>query len=400
MLVFAINSLLILPKAACSQTVNAGELYVVSGTVFSSLGAFNNLNTATYINNGESHFYNHFTNDGVVDFLDDVNSSVHFESQFLQKISGNSPSYFNNVFFNNSSGLATSFEVSNDLKIENEANFYSGILNNKDFGGTVTFGANATQINTSNNSYVNGSVNKIGNTPFDFPIGDNGFFRPAKISAPEEISEEIKSTYIQENSNMLYSHSLKEGILKYIDENEYWEIRQETDATNVVVTLTWDENTTSSEIINTDSKTSINIARWDEIKGYWVNERGIVDVDNKSVTTVSKFSGYGVFALSLIKENLSLPNGCLTVYNGISNNNDGKNDALTITCIDDYSNNTVEIFNRWGRKVFETKRYTNQDNNFKGNSKGKKLPSGTYFYVLKYKLNNKEYRKIGSLYVN
>ena len=98
---------------------------------------------------------------------------------------------------------------------------------------------------------------------------------------------------------------------------------------------------------------------------------------------------------------MSLPNGCLTVYNGISNNNDGKNDALTITCIDDYSNNTVEIFNRWGQKVFETKKYTNEGNNFKGySSKGKRLPSGTYFYVLKYKLNNKEHRKIGSLYIN
>ena len=55
----------------------------------------------------------------------------------------------------------------------------------------------------------------------------------------------------------------------------------------------------------------------------------------------------------------------------------------------------MEIFNRWGVKVFETKNYDSNGNVFKGYSNGRTtingsqmLPTGTYFYILTYEVKD------------
>ncbi len=70
------------------------------------------------------------------------------------------------------------------------------------------------------------------------------------------------------------------------------------------------------------------------------------------------------------------------VYNGFTPNGDGVNDFFVIDNIDKYPNNNVQIFNRWGDKVFKTSRYDNTTNNWDGKFNGKPVTSGTYFYLI------------------
>ena len=64
---------------------------------------------------------------------------------------------------------------------------------------------------------------------------------------------------------------------------------------------------------------------------------------------------------------------------GISPNNDGYNDTFDLSSFDVQS---LEIFNRNGRKVYSKTNYTNQ---WEGQSdNGDILPVGTYYYVMKY----------------
>lgn len=70
---------------------------------------------------------------------------------------------------------------------------------------------------------------------------------------------------------------------------------------------------------------------------------------------------------------------------------DGKNDYTLITCIEDFPNNTFELFNRWGQLVFQLRGYKNEPSldNFRGTgnigaTNGRDLPEGAYFFVLKY----------------
>lgn len=75
----------------------------------------------------------------------------------------------------------------------------------------------------------------------------------------------------------------------------------------------------------------------------------------------------------------------LFIPEGFSPNMDGINDVLVLRGIENYPTNKIEIYNRWGQKVFEASPYTN---NWDGQSQtgirlgGNQLPNGTYFYLL------------------
>lgn len=68
-----------------------------------------------------------------------------------------------------------------------------------------------------------------------------------------------------------------------------------------------------------------------------------------------------------------------TVPNAFSPNGDGVHDRWEIEYLDSYPGATVEIFNRYGQKVFESKGYAKP---WDGTLNGKALPIGTYYYII------------------
>ncbi|WP_164732241.1 gliding motility-associated C-terminal domain-containing protein, partial [Flagellimonas oceanensis] len=62
-------------------------------------------------------------------------------------------------------------------------------------------------------------------------------------------------------------------------------------------------------------------------------------------------------------------------------NGDGNNDAWIIPGIDNYPNNVVKVYNRWGHEVFGTRSYRNNWEGFYKN-RNEKLPAGSYMYVI------------------
>jgi len=77
---------------------------------------------------------------------------------------------------------------------------------------------------------------------------------------------------------------------------------------------------------------------------------------------------------------------CLIVYNEFTPNGDGSNDTFRIDCIENYPNNKLEVYNRYGVLVFSKKNYNNDwdgTSNASGTiNKDDKLPTGTYYYIL------------------
>jgi uncharacterized repeat protein (TIGR01451 family)/gliding motility-associated-like protein len=85
-------------------------------------------------------------------------------------------------------------------------------------------------------------------------------------------------------------------------------------------------------------------------------------------------------------DNATIEPQCLHVFNEFSPNGNGKNEFFVIDCINNYPNNELQIYNRWGNVVYIKEGY---DNTFDGISNGravvnknKKLPVGTYYYIL------------------
>ena len=68
-------------------------------------------------------------------------------------------------------------------------------------------------------------------------------------------------------------------------------------------------------------------------------------------------------------------------YNAFSPNGDGYNEYWHITHLN-INDNEVQIFNRWGRIIFQTINYNNLDNVWRGTYKGQPVAVGTYFYFI------------------
>jgi uncharacterized repeat protein (TIGR01451 family)/gliding motility-associated-like protein len=83
---------------------------------------------------------------------------------------------------------------------------------------------------------------------------------------------------------------------------------------------------------------------------------------------------------------------CLVIYNEFSPNNDDSNEYFHIDCIENYPNNKLEVFNRYGVLVYSKNRYINDWDgtaNVSGTvNKEDKLPTGTYYFILDVGENN------------
>ncbi|WP_430614927.1 gliding motility-associated C-terminal domain-containing protein [Flavobacterium sp. JP2137] len=388
----AINLLFV--STAIAQTVNEGQLVILPQTEISTLLDLQNKESGVIINDGIFYIYQNYHNDGLFDYSTNRTSGYTvFENRNKQeqRLSGNQPSSFFDVLFDNQRELRA-FDLKNDMSIAGTANFLNGVVLVDPVEGALLFRANAKAINTSNRSHADGTVEKVGKEAFEMPIGNGGFYRRAIIGTSAAIADSFSGTYYLKDSNTEQPHLNKAESIRFIDNTEYWTILKNGAASDIALTLSWNDETTAKEITG-EQLQDLKIVRWDNQQNTWVDEGGIVDIANKTVTTITQVGGYGVFTLALSRMGQPGEEGSdkLVVYNGVTPNGDGDNDYFYIENINKYPNNSVEIYNRWGVKVFETTNYDTDGNVFRGVSEGRvtvkkndKLPTGTYYYILKY----------------
>ena len=375
-----------------SQTTVQSKLTILKGTQVSVLKNLNITNTANVVNDGELILKANIINNGILSYSPTSTSSkVNFVGD-NQEIAGSNTLFLYNVLFNNN-GIA----LNGIVQIDNDANFTKGIVNNRDYNGTLFFNELSDHINTSNESFVDGTILRTGSLDFTLPVGINNTYRPISIEGVSTTTS-FSSTYFLENSNIEYPHDLKTNLIQFIDTNEYWELERTKGDDFAIIELTRDINTSSSEILKAELK-NIHIVRWDANKKFWVDEGGIPDATKSSIKTISKVSGSGVFSLAIVFADKILPKD-LVIYNNLTPNGDGINDVLFISGIEKHPDNVVQIFNRWGNLVTEIKGYDNKGKAFRGLFNSEILPSGTYYYVLTYNVKGPDVRRIGYLYIN
>ena len=83
------------------------------------------------------------------------------------------------------------------------------------------------------------------------------------------------------------------------------------------------------------------------------------------------------------------------VPDGITPNGDGLNDNLVMLGLEQYPDNELLIFDRWGNQIFSAQPYLH---NWDGTWNNKALPEGAYYFVLRTEIDRKRTLK-GSVYI-
>lgn len=362
-----------------SQTSNFGVLHVSSNTVISTVSKLENNNAATIINDGEFFIYDDVNNDGLFSFTPSEQGYTRFQGSSTQQISGSNNIELYDVLLDNNQ-VQNGFELSTGMKIANNADFTNGILVTDGFGGTVEFLQGATAQNMSNQSFVDGNVLKTGNDDFIFPIGDNAYYRRARVSSPVASTDGFSGHYFYNSPNPLYPIANKAADIAVVDDQEYWSIQRTNGNSMVVVTLSYDELTTTPQSVMPTPGNELHVLRWDVATSQWVDEGGTQNAITKTVSTPVTIDEFGIFTLGLVN---TTPD--VVISEGVTPNEDGSNETWIIDGLEKYPKSKVTIFNRWGTMVYTDDDYQNDWSGISEsayNIGGNELPEGTYFYIL------------------
>jgi len=101
----------------------------------------------------------------------------------------------------------------------------------------LTFKNHATAVGANDSSFVKGSVKKIGNSAFTFPIGKGNNYQPLGISAPTDSTDAFTAEYF--NTGQTYG-AATDPTFNYISTCEYFNLDRNTGTSNVIATLGYD----------------------------------------------------------------------------------------------------------------------------------------------------------------
>lgn len=361
-------------KFAAAQITNFGEVYISENTDVSFEDDFNNTATGEFWNNGNLYAYGNWNNDGIVDFtLFNVNKGLtSFNGTNSQTISGRSFNSFYNVLFDNTSG-GFSFNLQGDIGISNMCDFIFGIIDNKQSNSLFVFEQDSYHIGASEECHITGGVIKVGNDAFDYPIGNGSFYRSASISGSSSNNDIYRGAYFFENTNSKYPINNLGPNLILVNNTEYWTIEQSSGSGQIFLTLSLDNETTSNEILNS-SLESIHIARWDSDRQLWMDQGGVPNIGNQSVSALVE--NFGVFTLAGVEGNTKINYPLF-----LTPNNDGYNDTWNIESFINFEVITIQIFDRFGKLL---KQLNPEGYGWDGTFNGKLLPSNDYWFIVNY----------------
>ena len=321
-------------------------------------------------------------------------------------------------------------DIPNDLEIEVNTIVNTGVLFSQ--GRVVTPRIDPSisldllntdlYVNESDDTHVDGYTSYTGNNAYTFPIGDDFRLRPLgiEINAANNTSN---AAYFYEDPNTptTFNGFNREELdfdVSAVSPVEFWDLDGE-DSTRV--TLTWDALSSVTNLIDDDNDfTELFITGWSIEEEKWVNlgNTNVVGTENAGELTSAPFipNEYEVITFGGEIDRF-ITEYEIFVFNAISANEDDINAYFRIAGIKEFPNNNLQIFNRWGVKVFEQDGYKepeprngdkiDPDSVFMGISnaratikQGEKLPTGTYYYVLSYEVENIGVKKTaGYLYL-
>jgi gliding motility-associated-like protein len=360
--------------------------------------AFTNFGNFKMHEDSQLGFHIDLINNGSMD-LNNKGLTGFYSDTFLNVSGLNSPE-FEIVEASTVEGLYLDVSIG----VTHEMYFTEGIVYTPRLSENISlyFNQYSNHFLESDLSHVDGYVKTRGQDPLIFPIGDVKQLRPLII--PNQPEERIyQAAYFRENVNLdtnsfgtVFDSGSKEVLVDRIDTREFWRFIGEEET---MVTLTWDSFSQIS-LLSSDIDQLI-VVGWDPQVNKWRN-LGQSDVSGNLTEGMVSSYPFNPNDFTIITIGSGLFDDIRTFNYGISPNGDDDNEFFVIEGLENYPENTLEIYNRWGHMVYSKENYTNNWNGYSNKGiifrEGEILPVGTYFYLLKINSNDVVFK--GWVYIN
>jgi len=279
-------------KSATGNINAAGDLTINSGTTFSGT-TFAHTVGGNWVNNGT---------------FSQGTGSVTFNGSAPQTLGGTSATTFYDFGINNTSAVT----LGKPTSIQHILTFSNGNINSTN-ANLLIFNDGDGVFNpingASDNSFVNGPVQKIGNDPFAFPIGKEGAgYHPAGIADFSDPANggTFTAEYIRSSARALSNN--KATGLQAVSFCEYWNISNATTPTiSARVRLTWSASSPCDPGGYITDPGSIVVAHYNGTQ--WDNLGGTVGAGSTgisgSVETPDLVSGFSPFTIGTTNATLN-----------------------------------------------------------------------------------------------
>lgn len=277
-----------------------------------TINASNNLDATT--SNFNINLGGNWTNTGGT--FTARNGKVTLDGTTTQNLSTNTSDFFN-LEINNAQGAT----MLTNIGVGGAATFTNGIYT-PSTNQLFIFRNNATVAPTpgtfpgapgpSNNSFVNGTVRKIGSQAFMFPVGKvidptTRWYAPIGISAPANATTQFTATYVPQDPQPLYNRTITDGTISRISAMEYWLLDRAVNNDNVRVTLSWDTPRSGGVF----APGALLVAHWRSVAPIWWanggNSATTGSLVQGTVTSSVVFDNFSPFTLGSTIPNNPLP---------------------------------------------------------------------------------------------
>lgn len=184
---------------------------------------------------------------------------------------------------------STTLTLQKPIKIDTLLVLQNGIIKG-DSINKVTVGVAGSITGMSPQNYIEAAILKIGNTPFTFPVGANGEYRPVTMGTPASLTDKFEAQYYKLPQTL--SSNLDTG-LNYISTCNYWRFERVYGTSNVSLTTNWYDH--SCDVFDVDSTKLVGYQ-----SGVWKNLGLLSYTGNDSLGSVTysgSINGYKYYTL-------------------------------------------------------------------------------------------------------
>jgi len=266
---------------AQADLYNTGTLYVSgSGDILYINGGLTNTSTGAFTNNGNLYVLQNITNGQAA--MSAGTGTLYLNGSIAQLVGGTQPFRTFNLITNNAAGIT----LNTNLSVSGSHTFTSGLITTSATPNYLIYEAGATYTGAADGRHVNGWVKKLGNTSFDFPVGNGTWLRNAQISGLTGMSE-FNAKHQVSTPNTLNVASPIVGV----DQNEYWNIDRVSGG-DAVITLNWNN---AKIAFPPWPVPEIRVVRF--AGGLWTSQGGSAtgNITSVGIATSNVVSSFGMF---------------------------------------------------------------------------------------------------------